>query len=242
VAGAQRRRAVRDRAAPRRDREALLDALEVRFLEVGLRATTIGELAAGLRCSRRTLYELAPSKEELFLLVIRRWLERVRQRGWQGALAHETPQGRIEAFLRPGVTETTRASAAFVADVQSYEPARTLLASHQRERVRFLRDLIEDGIAKGSFRPLHAQLVAEAMLLSITRIDDPAFLAEARLGFSDAFGELYELLLHGLFLPEARPAGGGGSKARGKPRSRFGTRRRCSPEIERPIPGFERAR
>jgi len=56
---------------------------------------------------------------------------------------------------------------------------------------------------KGSFRPLHAHLVAETMLLAITRINDPAFLAEARLSFSAAFAELYELLLHGLFRPKA---------------------------------------
>lgn len=218
AAEASRRRAGRERPPVRRDREALLDALERRFLAVGVRATTIGDLAADLRCSRRTLYELAPSKEDLFLLVVRRWLERLRQRGWQGALAHTTPQARIAAFLEPGVTQTASASAAFVADVQADAPARALLESHQRERVRFLRDLIEDGIAKRSFRPVCAHLVAETMLLAITRINDPAFLAEARLGFSEAFRELYGVLLHGLFLPEAPPKRAG-RRRRGNSRS-----------------------
>jgi AcrR family transcriptional regulator len=208
VASEKRRKARAERPPLRRGREELLDALEARFLQVGLRAATIGGLASALRCSRRTLYEIAPSKEALFLLVMRRWLERVRQLGWQAALAHEAPQERIEAFLKPGVTETAKASAAFVADVHAFEPARALLESHQRERVRFLRDLIEDGIARGSFRPLHVHLVAETMLSTFARINDPAFLAEARLRFTEAFAGLYELLLHGLFVPGAGEARG----------------------------------
>ena len=198
----RRRRASATPSPLRRDRDGLLDALESRFLARGFRATTIGDLASELRCSRRTLYEIAPSKEALFVLVMGRWLERVRRLGWQGALAHPEPRERIEAFLRPGVTETAKASAVFLADVQDFEPARALLAGHQRERVRFLRDMVVDGMEKGSFRPLHAHLVAETMFLAITRINDPAFLAEARLSFSAAFAELYELLLHGLFRPK----------------------------------------
>ncbi|MEB2346171.1 MAG: TetR family transcriptional regulator [Deltaproteobacteria bacterium] len=212
MAGASRPKARGQRTPPRRDREALLDALEAHFLGAGLRATTVETLASALRCSRRTLYEIAPSKERIFLLVVRRWLERVRQLGWQGALTHEAPQERIAAFLEPGVSESRKASSAFVADVQAFAPARALLEAHQRERVRFLRELVEEGIARGSFRPLHSHLVAEMLLVTITRINDPAFLAEARLRFSEAFAELYELLLHGLFLPERRP----GRSDRGK--------------------------
>ena len=61
-----------DKLSPRG--EQLLAQLEEIFFEQGYRRITVGALAARLRCSRATLYALAPSKEELFLRVLDRVL------------------------------------------------------------------------------------------------------------------------------------------------------------------------
>src|SRR4051812_8968716 len=84
----------------------LIDALEQLFLQEGFRSVTVDELAARLKCSKRTLYEVASSKQELFLLVVERWLERIRHLGWQGALEHDDPEKRIIAYLDPGVSQS----------------------------------------------------------------------------------------------------------------------------------------
>lgn len=47
-----------------RRQEQVLDGLEEIFREEGFRRLTIGELATRLRCSRSTLYAMAPTKEE----------------------------------------------------------------------------------------------------------------------------------------------------------------------------------
>ena len=179
-------------------REQIRNDLEKLFLHEGFRDLTINAIAKRLKCSHRSLYEIAPSKEEMFLVILNRWLERIRHLGWQGALAHSDPVERIEAFLKPGVTETREASAAFVEDVRSYLPAKQMLARHQEERMKFLEDVVADGIKHGSFRKLHSYLVAEVLLSAVTRIDEFDFQSKAGLTFSEAFEELYELLLHGL--------------------------------------------
>ena len=179
-------------------REQIRDELESLFLKEGFRDLTVNAIAKRLKCSNRSLYDIAPSKEEMFLVVLNRWLERIRHLGWQGALAHTDPIERIEAFLKPGVTETRDAGANFVEDVRSYLPAKQMLARHQEERMKFLEDIVSDGIKQGSFRNLHAYLVAEVLLSAVTRIDEFDFQSRAGLSFSDAFEELYELLLHGL--------------------------------------------
>ena len=187
------------RSVSRSDRrEEIRNGLEKIFLREGFRDLTIDRLAKRLRCSNRTLYEIAPSKEEMFLLILDRWLERIRHLGWQGALEHTDPIKRIEAFLDPGVSETREASADFVEDVRSYLPAKQMLARHQEERMKFLEDIVSDGIKRGSFRSVHPYLVAEVLLSAVTRIDELDFQSRSGLTFSEAFAELYELLLHGL--------------------------------------------
>ena len=55
----------------------VLDELESLFLREGFSGVSVRELAAHVGCSRRTLYEVAPSKDELVLIVLDRFLHRV---------------------------------------------------------------------------------------------------------------------------------------------------------------------
>ena len=70
-----------------RQKELLAD-LEALFFASGFRTVTVDEIATRLKCSKRTLYEIAPSKQELFVLVIESWLDRIRHQGWQLSLIH----------------------------------------------------------------------------------------------------------------------------------------------------------
>jgi AcrR family transcriptional regulator len=102
--------------------ENILDGLEEIFLQEGFRRVGVGELAARLHCSRRTLYQLAPSKERLFLLVLSRLLLRVREMGWKAYQSATPLQDHIVRGGAPGVTELREASTLFSADITSFPP------------------------------------------------------------------------------------------------------------------------
>lgn len=176
----------------------LLDRIEAIFFARGYRTITMDELAAELRCSKRALYEMASSRRALFLLVIQRWAERIRTLGQAGASREADPRDRLEAFLAPGVTQTAGLTEHFLDDIRAFPAARKLLDDHQRGRMEMLRDIVEDGIRQGRFAPLHSHLVAGVCMAGIARINDPDFLRDAGLTFSEAFAELYRLLMTGL--------------------------------------------
>lgn len=189
---------------PGSDRQKeLLAELEALFFANGFRTITVDEIAARLKCSKRTLYEIAPSKQELFVLVIESWLERIRHLGWQGALQHDDPEQRMLAYLEPGVIETRSASRQFLADLQGYRPALALLEAHQAQRTKVLMEIVEDGIRRGRFKPFHSALVAEVFLAAVSRINEATLLERTGVGFSQAFDELYRILTTGLFLDPA---------------------------------------
>jgi len=179
-------------------RDEIVAGLEEIFLKEGFREVRIEELASRLRCSRQTLYRLAPSKGELFLLVLDRFLARIREEGTEAASSDAEPGERIEAFLRPGIANTLNASRRFTEDVEGFEPGRRLLANHQRERIDQLRQLVEEGVASRAFSPIHPQLVAEVMLVAVGKASQPSFLAETGLSMSEAFAECSRFLRAGL--------------------------------------------
>lgn len=233
----------REPASPRG--EEILNDLEELFLREGFRDLTIGELARRMRCSRRTLYSLAESKEELFLRVVDRWLRRIRQMGREGAFSHTDPVVRIEAYLDPGVTETRLASGRFSEDIAGYSPARRLLEQHQRTRMQTLRDLVEDGISRGVLRGAHSYLVAEVMMSAVARVKEPDFLEEAGMTMSQAFAEVGHLIRHGLVhreQPAAAEPPASGADSRRAPRARPEPRRRSARRRIDAQPGRPRRR
>jgi hypothetical protein len=79
-----------------------------------------------------------------------------------------------------------------------------MLEAHQKERTQVLKDILADGVRRGRFRRLNPALVAEVFLASVGRINEPALLDETRLGFSEAFGEFFQLILHGIVKDDAK--------------------------------------
>ncbi len=176
----------------------VLDALEALFLAEGFRALTVEELARRLRCSRRTLYLLAPTKEEMFARVLDRFLARMRRRGWEGAKAAASPQAAIAAYLHPAIEAAGRISAAMVRDLDAHAPAKDIWTRHHRSRMEGLRGLVEDCVRQKVFRGVDSYLVAETLSAGVRRVLEPDFLAASGLSLGEAVAELYALFLHGL--------------------------------------------
>ncbi|MCC7414301.1 MAG: TetR/AcrR family transcriptional regulator [Gammaproteobacteria bacterium] len=176
----------------------LLDALEEMMLAEGFSRITVGDMAARLRCSRRTLYELAPGKQELVLLVLDRFFEQLRQQGRDAIVGIGDPGRQIFEYLQVGARAAQRLSPIVISDIDKWAPSRKLWQTHIRLRVDGLRNLVQAGIDAGRFRGVHAHLVAEIMFASMARLREPDFYANTNMSMPEAFGELAKLLLHGL--------------------------------------------
>jgi AcrR family transcriptional regulator len=180
-----------------RQRE-LLDELEALFLAEGFRHLTIGDLAERVRCSRRTLYSLAPSREELVLLVIDRMFNHMGVEARARLAGMADPGEAIASYLETGFTWLRPAQQQFMEDLESYYPTKHLWDRHLSIALEVLGQLIEDGIASGHFRNLHPPLVAEILEAAVARIRHPDVLARAGVSYSRAIEEMSDLIRHGL--------------------------------------------
>jgi AcrR family transcriptional regulator len=190
----------------------IFDQLQELFLEEGFRHLTIADLVDRLHCSRRTLYSLAPSREELALIVIDRLLNRMGAEARMRAEACDDPGDAIAAYLDTGVTTLRRAQPAFTEDLESYVPTKHLYDRHLTNALDTLGKLVEDGIAKGTFRSYHPPLVAEILDAAVDRIRRPEVLARAGVSMSQALAELSELIRRGLVREPDRGAGRGAKR------------------------------
>ena len=178
--------------------EEVLDVVEAVFLRKGIRAVRIGELAAEASCSRSTLYELAPSKEDLLLLVLDRMMRRIMQRGTRAIEQAGDPVERVRALMMSGALDLSALGPRFMEAVRQHPPARLLFDRRIAEGREALEALIADAVRAGRFRTVNAAIVAEAMIAVLLRFTDPEFARSAALSPTGGLAELVDVLLDGL--------------------------------------------
>jgi AcrR family transcriptional regulator len=179
----------------------LLSDLETIVLTEGFRDLTVAVLAERLHCSRRSLYELAESKEALVLLVIDRLLRRVAKRAEAAMEVETTHVNRLRAFLTEGVVELHRATHAYSQDVADEPSAQALVDKHFRFATHVVERMIADGIAAGEFGPVHPHLAAQLLDAGLARMQQPEVLKAAGVTLAEALEEFLTLFADGIRMP-----------------------------------------
>lgn len=177
---------------------AILDELEAAFLQDGFRSLTIGDLAKRAQCSTRTLYELAPTREELLLLVLSRMWERMGNEVRKAVDETKGYPGKLKAFVTTGVAILWPPFSILLNDIAAYGPASRLFEEQTQGAVDQISALLAEGIRHGAFRPVDTKLVATFLASGAIGATRQSVLDESGTDAVAAVSDLVDLLLSGL--------------------------------------------
>ena len=187
---------------PSRDRtprhEELLDGLERLFSEEGFRNLTLADLAARLRCSRRTLYELADTKEDLVALVVERFLTRNFAQGRAAIDSESTELARLRSFAAAVISDAERISTSFADDIFRTPRTAALVTDYDDRCVALVTSLLRAGQEAHEFRLVDPHLAAQALMAAIARIQDTSILQALDMSYGDAVSQILEIFIDGL--------------------------------------------
>lgn len=175
----------------------VLDELESLFLQEGFSGFSVRELAAHVGCSRRTLYELAPSKDELVLIVFDRFLHRVGRAALDAIDETTAYADQIRSYFLGGL-ELQRISQVFGEDLADDPAARRLFDRHYGYVMAVVEELVERGVAAGEFRPVTPRIVAGMLAGGAQLFSQPDVLAESGIELARATDELLEMVTRSL--------------------------------------------
>lgn len=168
------------------------------YLRHGFSNITIEETASELKCSKSTIYALADSREQLVRAVVVSFFRDAAERVENRLAAERDPIERVEVYLGAVADELRPASASFMDDVAAFVPAREIYERNTAIATQRVRDLIEDGITAGAFRPVPTGFIAEAMSAIMVGIQQRAFSKRAGLSDAEAYAELARLIVRGI--------------------------------------------
>jgi AcrR family transcriptional regulator len=179
----------------------ILEGLETIVLTEGFRDLTVGRLAQRLHCSRRTLYEIADSKDGLVLITIDRVMRRLGRIAYDASAHEESLLDQVRAYLTKGLTELHRATLSFTEDVSAAPEAATLVSAHFRYARSIVERTLVKGMETGEFRQIHPRITAETFDAALMRLLDPDLLREAGVSFAEAVEEYLTLFTDGIRAP-----------------------------------------
>ena len=142
-----------------RQRE-ILDALEALTVEEGFAMLTMAQLAARVNCSLRTLYELAPSKDELLLAAVDRRLHRIGRHAMDAIAPTMDPLEALRAYLHAAHLAVGPTTEALARDLASIRGATAVLQGHGNYVIAVTETLLEEAIAAGQIPPNDTKALA----------------------------------------------------------------------------------
>lgn len=177
-----------------RQRE-LVDQLVDLFLVEGFAHLTLDDVAARLGCSKRTLYVLAESKDQLAIRTVRHFFKRATEQVEAAIARTRSPAARVTRYLE-AVAEALRPSGpAFRRDLARNPATREVYEQNTVAAAGRVRQLIDEGIRAGAFRNVSAGFVGEVVTATMRRITSGEIGRATGLEDAEAYGELAKLVV-----------------------------------------------
>jgi AcrR family transcriptional regulator len=197
----------RERESRLTDRQReVLDELERMFVD-GFADLTMAEIAARTNCSLRTLYGLAPSRDELVLAVVDRNLWRVGRSARDAIAAEMAPLDAVRAYLETASIAVSGITGPFARDLAAMPAAQRLWLDHSTYLVAVTESLLDLAVEQGEIADVDTAAVAQVMAGLGVMLSRAEVLPTLRTSPKEAADAVLEIILRGLQTP-VRPVRG----------------------------------
>lgn len=173
-----------------------MDGLVDLFLAEGFLGFNIGDLASRLQCSKSTLYEIAPSKEQLITAVVRAFFKRATARVEAEVAQESDPVARIGTYLDAIARELAPATDEFFANLQQFAPARDLYSENTAIAARRVQGLVREATVPDT--PVNAAFVGMVTAQVMESIQRGEMEAMTGLDDATAYHLLADLIVKGI--------------------------------------------
>ena len=137
----------------------VMDDLE-RMLDQGESFSTMSELAKTLKISLRTLYEIAPSKEELIVATVDRVLKKHGKIAMDAIKIHSSPIKKLESFLAVANQAVGPRLEKFTLPLANLSTSKSMVNYHEQYITDFIKSLLDEAKNQKEIKDIDTQATA----------------------------------------------------------------------------------
>ena len=186
----------RERRLTDRQRE-ILDKLGEMF-DAGFADLTMAEIAARSNCSLRTLYSLAPSRDELVLIVVDRNLWRVGRSAREAITPMMEPLEALQSYLEAANGAADGLTEPFARDLDSMPAALRQGDLHTGYLVEMTRCMLDLAVERGEIPDVDTAAVARVMARLAVELSRPEVMVTLQTTPKQAADSVIGIILLGM--------------------------------------------
>ncbi len=180
-------------------RKSIIESAGKIFSRYGYKKATLDDIASGIGKTKSYIYYYFKSKEEIFEAVVAYEAQSLRKELLESIKEIDDPELKLKTYLLARISY-------FDKKVNYYEALRAdylsnlkfvdmMRGKYDREEFAMIRDLLEYGVDKGSFRVDNTELAAFAVLTALKSLEIPLLMNE----YGDDLNTRLEYLIQVLF-------------------------------------------
>ena len=177
----------------------VIDKLEL-ILEKGIPDLTMSELAAKLKVSLRTLYEIAPSKDHLIRMTVNRILMKLGKEALDIIANINSPVEKLKRYLQHANQAVGPKFKVYLQNLGNNNKSKEMIDYHEDYIISFTKELLDDAVTQKEIRAIDTQ--AFALLLGGIGRDFAKDVNVAKLSDSPekSANSITEIILNGIRL------------------------------------------
>ena len=134
-----------------------------KLLEIGISGLTMADIAAKLKVSLRTLYEIAPSKEHLITATMNRVLTNIGQEASASIKGIQSPLSKLKMYIEIGYAAVGPRIKKFSSDISKVRGVEEMLDYHRDYFVARIEELLDEAIEYNEIEDTDTHVVAIAL-------------------------------------------------------------------------------
>ncbi len=134
-----------------------------KLLEQGISGLTMADIAAKLKVSLRTLYEIAPSKEHLITATMNRVLTNIGQEASASIQGIQSPLSKLKMYIEIGYEAVGPRIKKFSSDLSTVRGVAEMLDYHRDYFVARIEELLDEAIEHKEIEDTNTHVVAVAL-------------------------------------------------------------------------------
>ena len=182
------------------EQEKIIELGEEKFFREGFHKTTMDDVAAELRMSKKTIYKFFPSKEDLVRAIARHFMSGVKNKIIASISTENNAIEKLEALMKVLASTSHKISPRMLDEMRRHLPNLWTEIDNFRAEMMFgnLTKIIDQGKSEGLFLNYPTPIIMNMLVASVRAVANPEFVLNNNFSLIEAALTIFRIILGGI--------------------------------------------
>ncbi|MBX3006417.1 MAG: TetR/AcrR family transcriptional regulator [Melioribacteraceae bacterium] len=188
------------------EKDKIIEIGEEKFFRDGFYKTTMDEVAAELKMSKKTIYKFFPSKDDLIHSIAQHFMNKMKNRILPALNTDKNAIEKLEALMQVLAKASEKISTARMEEMKRHFPSLWNEIDNFRTEMMLgnITRIIDQGKEEGLFLDYHTSLIMTMLVASVRNVVNPDFILNNNCSIIEAARYAFKVIIGGIVTEKGR--------------------------------------